>query len=176
MQLSGSLPKSDEPELDIVVGLGANLGDRLATLRGAARRLRELGQVVAESFVYETAPLGPPQPHFYNAAARLRTHLAPEALLAAMLQIERDYGRERRERWGPRSLDLDLLWAAGTAINLPTLVVPHPELARRAFALVPLLDVAADATEPGTGRSYRSVLAALNAEPLQRVEPLATSQ
>lgn len=132
--------------LDVVVGLGTNLGDREATLRSAVEALRSLseGDVVV-SALYETAPVGPPQPHYLNAAVRLRTWLAPEALLDALLDVERSHGRIRRERWGPRTLDLDVLFALEDGAPLEhrseRLVVPHPHLEERSFALAPLLDV-----------------------------------
>ncbi|MCB9589563.1 MAG: 2-amino-4-hydroxy-6-hydroxymethyldihydropteridine diphosphokinase [Polyangiaceae bacterium] len=124
-----------------VVGLGTNLGDRLATLRSAREALGVLGRVVASSGVYETAPIGPAQPDFLNAAVLLESSLSAPALLENTLQIERNHGRERRERWGPRTLDLDLLWSDGPALELPQLTLPHPRVLERAFALMPLLDV-----------------------------------
>jgi len=156
--------------IDVVVGLGANLGDRRATLHEAVRSLRGLGEATL-SFVYESAAVGPPQPDFLNAAVRLTSALEPLELLDRLLEIERMAGRERRERWGPRTLDLDMLWISGRSISLPNLVVPHPELGRRAFALLPLLDVAPDAVDPASGKSYASVLAALNASGVRRATP-----
>jgi 2-amino-4-hydroxy-6-hydroxymethyldihydropteridine diphosphokinase len=148
-------------QYDCVIGLGANLGDRVATLAGAVRALARLGTLSAVSAVYETEPVGPPQPAYLNAAVRLSVALAPEELLTELLRIERDAGRERRERWGPRTLDLDILWIRGVVCQSPTLTVPHPELRSRPFALVPLLDVAPEATDPTTGSAYTSVLARL---------------
>ncbi len=141
-------------ELDCVLGLGSNLGDRLGFFRAAARLLRPHGEITSLSALYETLPVGPPQPDFLNAALRFRTSLAPLALLELQLEIERECGRERLERWGPRTLDLDLLFIAGRVVNTPGLVVPHRELSRRAFALLPLLDVAPDARDPVSGEKY----------------------
>jgi len=141
---------------DVVVGLGANLGDCRATLAAAARKLGRLGQVTAVSPLYETDPIGPPQPKYLNAAVRLSSSLEPAALLAELCAIEQQAGRIRRERWGPRVLDLDILWVAGLALRSEQLVIPHPELTRRAFALRPLLDVAPDAISP-EGLPYRDV-------------------
>lgn len=125
------------------VGLGANLGDR----HEAFRRSLELmpGVVEAVSPRYETAPIGPPQPSFLNAAVRLRTTLAPLALLDALLAVELTLGRDRAQetRWGPRTLDLDVLLWPGRTLHEPRLRVPHPRLGERAFALAPLLDVLA---------------------------------
>jgi 2-amino-4-hydroxy-6-hydroxymethyldihydropteridine diphosphokinase len=166
-----SSPGSPPQSFDVVVGLGANLGDRRATLHAAARSLQALGEDVRLSFVYESAPVGPPQPDFLNAAVRLSTTFPPLDLLEKLLAIERMAGRERRERWGPRTLDLDLLWIRGRSVALPGLVVPHPELCRRAFALLPLLDVAPDAADPTSGISYAIVLARANASGVRRATP-----
>jgi 2-amino-4-hydroxy-6-hydroxymethyldihydropteridine diphosphokinase len=114
------------------------------------------------SHLYETQPLGPPQPDFLNGAVRLLTPLDPAQLLGWLLEIERDCGRIRRVRWGPRTLDLDILWVRGTHIQTASLVVPHPELTHRAFAILPLLDVAPDAADPLTGVLYRKLLAGLD--------------
>lgn len=156
-------PTSSPPaaRLDVVVGLGSNLGDRRGTLERAVTSLAELGELTAISALYETAPVGPAQPDFLNAAVRLLTPLRPSALLEALLAIEREAGRERRERWGPRTLDLDILWIRATAVDEPGLQVPHAELASREFALLPLLDVAPEATDPRTGTAYRLIASAV---------------
>jgi 2-amino-4-hydroxy-6-hydroxymethyldihydropteridine diphosphokinase len=149
--------------MDCVIGLGANLGDRKAALRRAIEALSFVGNLAAASSLYETAPVGgPPQPRYLNAAIRLRTALEPRALLEALLAIERAEGRERRERWGPRSLDLDILWIDGFSMDEPGLTVPHPRLAQRAFALLPMLEVAPDATDPRTGRPLVELAASLD--------------
>ncbi len=124
----------------VVVGLGSNLGDRLGHLRYAHQALGAQGQVLACSSVYETAPVGPPQPDYLNAALLLETSLSAPALLSETQRIERTRGRDRRERWGARTLDLDLLWADQPG-RWGELTVPHPRLMDRAFALVPLLEV-----------------------------------
>jgi 2-amino-4-hydroxy-6-hydroxymethyldihydropteridine diphosphokinase len=165
------------PELErccYVVGLGANLGDARATLRSAVAALARLGQVRAVSHLYETDPVGPPQPRYLNAAAALETTLRPQELLGELLRIEREHGRERRVRWGARTLDLDLLYCPGLSLSEPGLTLPHPELTRRAFALVPLLEVAAEAREPGTDRPYADLAAALSREGLRRIETSPT--
>jgi len=145
------------PELDCVLGLGSNLGDRLGFFRAAAAGLAQHGEVVACSTVYETLAVGPVQPDYLNAALRFRTRLAPLELLDVLLAIEREHGRVRTARWGPRTLDLDLLLIAGRAVDDPRLTVPHPELTARAFALLPLLDVMPDATDPRSGERYALV-------------------
>jgi len=166
MLLSGS------SHLEIVIGLGSNLGDRRAWLEQGAARVAALGVLRACSFIYETAPVGPPQPDFYNAAVRLETALSPQALLREVLAIELELGRERRVRWGPRTLDLDLLWSPALQVSEPGLTLPHPELAKRAFALAPLLDVAPEAVEPASERRYADILAALEAASVRRLERL----
>jgi 2-amino-4-hydroxy-6-hydroxymethyldihydropteridine diphosphokinase len=149
-------------QVRVVIGLGSNLGDRVATLHWARGELARLGRVVSASALYETAPVGPPQPTYLNAAVLLETELEPRALLDALLAIERSAGRERRERWGPRTLDLDILWADGWLVREPDLGIPHRELCARAFALVPLLDVVPEACDPETRKPYSGALEALD--------------
>jgi 2-amino-4-hydroxy-6-hydroxymethyldihydropteridine diphosphokinase len=168
------------PVVDVVVGLGGNLGDRETTLAAAVSDLGTLGTVLAVSALYETAPVGPPQPAYLNAAARVETPLSSRALLEDLLAIERRYGRERREKWGPRTLDLDILWIYGEVVSEGDLVVPHARLRERRFALVPLLDVAPDARHPTTGELLGDWLAELPDEGIRWVEsplwaPLSTA-
>jgi 2-amino-4-hydroxy-6-hydroxymethyldihydropteridine diphosphokinase len=142
--------------LRAVVGFGSNLGDRLATMREAVRRLEQVAVVEATSHVYETAPVGPPQPDYLNAAALVTWNGTPSALMETLLSIEADLGRARTpgERNAPRTIDLDVLWIEGLRVESPQLVVPHPRLTERAFALVPMLEVVPGATDPTTGRAY----------------------
>jgi 2-amino-4-hydroxy-6-hydroxymethyldihydropteridine diphosphokinase len=136
------------------VGLGANLGDR----RRALRRALELFaadpdvEVVAVSAFRETEPVGlVDQPRFLNAAAALETPLAPRELLDRLLGVERELGRARGERWGPRTIDLDLLVHGDEVVDEPGLTVPHPRLHERRFALEPLAELAPDLVVPGHG-------------------------
>lgn len=143
--------------MDVVLGLGANLGDRLATLREAVARIAciEGVTVKARSKVYETAPVGgPEQPAFLNAAIRVECTISPMSLLDEVARIEEELGRTREVHWGPRTIDIDLLWIEGACVDEPRLVVPHPRLLERAFALLPLLDVAPTALDPVTGAPY----------------------
>lgn len=134
----------------VYVGLGANLGDREATIRAALARLPGL---VAVSKLRETEPVGVVgQPAFLNGAAALETELSARELLDALLAIERELGRERRERWGPRTIDLDLLLYGEERIDEPGLTVPHPRLHERRFALEPLADLDQELVVPGRGR------------------------
>jgi 2-amino-4-hydroxy-6-hydroxymethyldihydropteridine diphosphokinase len=126
------------------VGLGANLGDRAATLRAAVERLREAKGVlhVEPSAVYETEPVGvTDQPQFLNQVVGVETTLSPEELLALLQEIEATFGRERTVRWGPRTLDLDLLAYEGETRATERLTLPHPRLFGREFVTVPLREV-----------------------------------
>ena len=141
--------------LRAVVGFGANLGDRLATMRRAAGELEDWAVVQKRSRVYATAPVGGvAQPEFLNAAALVMHTGTPQQLLEALLAIEAKLGRARREKWGPRTIDLDLLWAEGVVLDSPRLTVPHPALRDRAFALVPMLELVPEAADPTTGERY----------------------
>ena len=133
------------PSVPAYVALGSNLGDRCAHIEAALSALDSLPgtRVTARSAIYETPPLGPAgQQDYLNAAAALTTTLDPHALLDALLAIEQSRGRVRRERWGPRTLDLDLLLHGETVLNDPHLTLPHPAMLGRAFVLVPLCDLA----------------------------------
>jgi 2-amino-4-hydroxy-6-hydroxymethyldihydropteridine diphosphokinase len=126
------------------VALGSNLGDRHAMLAGARAALTELPgtRMLAESSIDETAPLGPiAQPAFLNQMVALETALEPRELLNRLLEIERSAGRTRDVRWGPRTLDLDIVRFANQTVNEPDLRVPHPELANRAFWLRELAEL-----------------------------------
>jgi 2-amino-4-hydroxy-6-hydroxymethyldihydropteridine diphosphokinase len=149
-----------------VIGLGANLGDRLASMQAAAREIDRIAPVEATSRVYATAPVGgPPQGEFLNAAVLVLYEGDASDLLDALLAIERGLGRVRSERWGPRTIDLDVLWIEGVAVEVPGLTLPHAHLRERAFAVAPLLDVAPDARDPRTGRGYSVPPGALRVTP-----------
>jgi 2-amino-4-hydroxy-6-hydroxymethyldihydropteridine diphosphokinase len=125
------------------IGLGANLGDAVATLREAAQRLEELGTIRARSSLYRTPAWGvTDQPAFLNAVVALETALEPHALLVALKVFERDLGRTPTFHWGPRAIDLDILVYEGVRVDDPDLTIPHARLAERAFALVPLAEIA----------------------------------
>lgn len=129
---------------DAYVALGANLGDREASLRDALNRLAAEPGVTLHrmSPIYETAPVGyTEQPSFLNMVVRVATELPPIELLRRLLAIEREMGRVRDIRWGPRNIDLDLLLVGETSMDTPELTLPHPRMGERAFVLVPLRDV-----------------------------------
>jgi 2-amino-4-hydroxy-6-hydroxymethyldihydropteridine diphosphokinase len=153
------------------VGLGGNVGDAIATLHSALQALAVLPQtrILRTSRLYRTPAWGVAnQPDFVNAATLLETSLSARALLDGLLEVERRFGRERRERWGPRILDLDLLLYADAIIDIPGLRVPHPHLHERAFALLPLLEITPDAVIPGRGPA-RDALSALACEGIEAV-------
>jgi 2-amino-4-hydroxy-6-hydroxymethyldihydropteridine diphosphokinase len=136
------------------VGLGANLGAREETIRRAVDLLRAQPEldVVAVSTLRETEPWGPvAQPPFLNGAAAVVTTLEPRALLDVLLDVERRLGRVREERWGPRTIDLDLLLYGDAVVDEPGLTVPHPRLRERPFALEPLVELDPDLVVPGQG-------------------------
>ncbi len=146
------------------LGLGANLGDRAATLHAAVAALGRLGEVVAVSSFYETTPVGyRDQPDFLNAAAILRTGLSPEALLDATQAIEREFGRERSFPNAPRTLDIDLLYLDDLVLGSPRLTIPHPRVVERAFALLPLREIAPDLRDPRLDRSIAALADRLDA-------------
>ena len=132
------------------VGLGSNLGDREATIRAA---IAALPGVVAVSELRETDPVGvTEQPAFLNGTVALTTDLSPRELLDTLLAVERDLGRERRERWGPRTIDLDLLLYGGETVDEPGLTIPHPRLHERRFVLEPLAELDPQLLIPGRGQ------------------------
>ncbi len=144
------------------IGLGSNLGDRMAMLRKAIQRLETLGRITAASSLYETEPVGYlEQPRFLNAVVMLETDLAPIDLLQTLLGIERDLGRLRSFPNAPRTLDLDLLLVDDVVLDTPELTLPHPRLHERAFVLVPLAEIAPELVVPGSGKTLRELLRTL---------------
>ena len=136
--------------IEAFVGLGSNLGDRLGNLGAAVEHLaREPGFVLRRvSLAYETTPVGPPQPLYLNATAQVGTLLSARATLSRLRAIEEAMGRMRRERWGSREIDLDLLLYGDRVIDETGLSIPHPLLAERAFVLEPLCEIAPQAWHP----------------------------
>ena len=136
-----------EDTVRAAIGLGSNLGDRLAHLRRGLEGIARLGRLIAISSLYETAPMGgPAQDPYLNAVGLIETTRSPRDLLAALQEIESGAGRVRNERWGPRTLDLDLLVFDDLCLDEPDLEVPHPRAHQRRFVLAPLVEVWPDAT------------------------------
>lgn len=134
------------------IGLGANLDDPPARLRWALTQIAALGRIAAQSPLYRSAPMGPPeQPDFCNAVCVLDTDRVPAALMSSLLEIEQRAGRMRLQKWGPRTLDLDLLHVENVVMASPELTLPHPGIASRNFVLVPWADIAPALAVPGVG-------------------------
>lgn len=156
-----------------LVALGSNLGDPLEQLRRAARGLTDLAVSVRLSSLYRTVPVGGPadQPPFLNGVALLEPSPGwsrPEALLEALLAIERRQGRLRRERWGPRTLDLDLLAQGGEHLQTPLLTLPHPRMMERSFVLAPLCELCPDWRHPLTGETACAALVRVGTSGVER--------
>ena len=156
--------EGERPAL-VYVGLGANLGEREAALRSALAAIGQLPgtRVTRVSPLYGSAPVDAGGPDYLNAVAELTTALAPQPLLQALQSIEQAAGRQRPYRNAPRTLDLDILWFGGQAIDTPELTVPHPRMAERAFVLRPLADLAPE-------RADAAALQAVASQDIHRLE------
>jgi 2-amino-4-hydroxy-6-hydroxymethyldihydropteridine diphosphokinase len=156
------------------LSLGSNAGDRRQMLEQALARLEASGQVTVlrQSSLYETEPVGKTdQPWFYNLVAEIQTRLTPHELLDLAQAVERDLGRTRDVRWGPRTVDIDIVLYGGEQISTPRLAVPHPEMARRRFVLLPLVEIAPDLALPD-GRRVDALLRDLQDQEVRRVAAL----
>jgi len=154
--------------MKVFVGLGSNLGERESLIRLALDDLARLPstRVVRASSLYDTEPVGEvDQPNFLNAVVQLDTELTARRLLWNLQLIERRLGRTRTRHWGPRTIDLDLLLYGDLRIEEPDLRVPHPELTRRAFVLVPLVELDPMLVHPGTGETLLEHLSRLKTRP-----------
>ncbi len=142
------------------VGVGSNLGDRWGHLALAARELRGAPGVrlLRASRVYDAAPMGPAQPRYLNAVLEVETVLAPERLLRSLFAVEKAAFRRRGMRWGPRTLDLDLLLYGSVVLRTPELTLPHPGLVARRFVLQPLSELCPECVVPGTGATVAELL------------------
>jgi GTP cyclohydrolase-4 len=152
-----------KPLHTVYLGLGSNCGNRQANLLQALQHIRARAEIGPISSYYETEPVGcAGQPKFYNIACRIRTDLEPEALLALLKRIEKRMGRQQAERNAPRPIDIDILLYGDLVHDDETLAIPHPGLHKRAFALVPLSEIAPGAIHPRLGRTVESLLAKLS--------------
>ncbi len=152
------------------IGLGSNLGDRARHIADAIGSISRLGSLVNVSALYETAPIGgPAQGPYLNAVAVIDTDLAASDLLAECLRIEREHGRQRNEKWGPRTLDLDIILYGDALIDQAGLIVPHPRLAERRFVLEPLVEAWPKASLPD-GTMVSSLLATVTDQDVRRVQ------
>lgn len=146
------------------IALGSNLGDSQAILAAALLALAQTPGIELQrhSRWYQTTAIGPTQPDYLNGCAILQVIHSPDQLLGILLQLEQRFGRVRRQRWGPRSLDLDLLLYDDLILSSPDLEIPHPRMAARAFVLVPLAEIAPGWIEPRSGRSIAALAKAVD--------------
>lgn len=145
--------------------MGSNLGDREGNLRTAIEKLKGIGNPIAVSSFYETEPVevSGAQPWFLNCAVKLDTEKMPRQLIASILALEQDMGRQRKQQKGPRIIDLDILLFGSSIIEIPSLTIPHPKLHQRRFVLEPLAEIAPDARHPVFKRTIRELRDALPA-------------
>jgi len=146
----------------VYLSLGSNLGDRPENLRAAISKLAEFGEVMAVSSFYETEPVEvDAQPWFLNCVVRLETEKMPRQLISAILSLEQSMGRQRKQKKGPRTIDIDILLFGHAVIEMPSLTIPHPRLHERRFVLEPLAEIASDARHPVLRRTMRELRDAL---------------
>ncbi|NJR75564.1 MAG: 2-amino-4-hydroxy-6-hydroxymethyldihydropteridine diphosphokinase [Scytonema sp. CRU_2_7] len=147
-------------KVNSAIALGSNLGDSRSILEAATETLAQTPGIIlkAKSSWYKTKAVGPPQPDYINGAVILQVEMIPQLLLKTLLQIENKFGRVRQERWGARTLDLDLLLYNDLILNTPNLQVPHPRMRERAFVLVPLAEIAPDWVEPISGCAIKELV------------------
>lgn len=151
-------------ESKVAIALGSNLGDSIAILEAAIKALERMPgiEIIIVSSWYETKAIGPPQPNYINGCISVRTEQKPHSLLQILLGIEKEFGRIRREKWGPRTLDLDLLLYDDLILETPSLQIPHPRMRERAFVLAPLAQIEPSWIEPVSGKSIKELLKAVD--------------
>ncbi|MFO7033134.1 2-amino-4-hydroxy-6-hydroxymethyldihydropteridine diphosphokinase [Limnospira fusiformis CCALA 023] len=158
-------------DANVAIGLGSNLGLCCQTLETALELLGGYGgiRVKERSHWYRTTPVGPPQPDYINGCATLVVSISPQLLLETLLEIEKTLGRVRGERWGPRTLDLDLLLFDDLILKTPTLEIPHPRMGDRAFVLVPLAEIAPDWIDPVSKKTIAQLLETIDHSGVQKL-------
>ncbi len=146
-------------QVSSAIALGSNLGQSLTTVEQAVKAISQHQNIelLAQSSWYRTKAIGPPQPDYINGCITLMTCLSPEALLQLLLEIENQFGRERQEHWGARTLDLDLILYGRDVIQLPHLNIPHPLMRERAFVLIPLAEIAPHWLDPITNLTIETL-------------------
>jgi 2-amino-4-hydroxy-6-hydroxymethyldihydropteridine diphosphokinase len=156
----------------VYIGLGSNAGDREQNLFSAVEALRHIDAVavVRCSSLYDTEPVGPAQPRFLNAAVQIGCSLEPNRLLGMLKTLETHLGREPSDRWGPRAIDMDILFWEGRIVADANLQIPHLELHNRRFALEPLCELAPDAEHPILGRKLSTLLSSLGPQGVTKLE------
>lgn len=142
------------------IALGSNIGDSHTILLGAIDAIAQTPgiRLISQSSLYRTKAVGPPQPDYLNGCVLLQVEMIPELLLEILLKIENKFGRLRGERWGPRTLDLDILLYSDRIIETPKLQIPHPRMRERAFVLVPLAEIAPDWVDPVSGLTIKELI------------------
>ncbi len=153
------------------IALGSNLGDSRTILENALIAIAHTPGITlqSQSSWYQTAAVGPPQPDYLNGCAILEVERSPQELLEILLQIEVKFGRVRRERWGPRTLDLDIILFDDLVLDLPNLHLPHPQMSFRAFVLVPLAEIAPTWIEPISGKAIAELVKAVDCSQVRRI-------
>ncbi len=166
------LADDQHPQHRAAIALGSNLGNSCAILRSALKALAQTPRLGLErrSHLYRTPPVGPPQPDYINACAIFGTTLEPISLLNRLLEVERQFGRVRRERWGPRLLDLDLILYDDLIMDSPRLQLPHPRMTERGFVLLPLAEIAPDWVEPVSGKAIATLAQVVDADGIEKLE------
>ncbi|GJD17502.1 2-amino-4-hydroxy-6-hydroxymethyldihydropteridine pyrophosphokinase [Rivularia sp. IAM M-261] len=146
------------------IALGSNIGDSHTILLGAIDAIAQTPgiRLISQSSLYRTKAVGPPQPDYLNGCVLLQVEMIPELLLEILLKIENKFGRLRGERWGPRTLDLDILLYSDRIIETPKLQIPHPRMRERAFVLVPLAEIAPDWVDPVSGLTIKELIKDVN--------------
>ncbi len=145
---------------EVAIALGSNLGESRNILASSLMTLDKISgiEVKKKSSWYQTIPIGPPQPDYINGCAILFVTLTPEKLLKTLLEVEIKFGRERREKWGARTLDLDVILFDNLICKTPHLEIPHPRMRERGFVLVPLTEIAPEWVDPVTGKTIKQLL------------------